>query len=220
MILTHTEENYLKAIYNITEREGKAAATNAIATAMNTAAASVTDMLKRLARKKLLNYEKSRGVTLSTEGGYIATMLVRRHRLWEVFLVEKLGYNWDEVHDIAEQLEHVDSVGLIDRLAGFLDNPKFDPHGDPIPDAEGNFTLRQQVLLSEMKVGERGIVVGVQEHSPAFLQFLDRQKLGLGAKVQIMDIFEFDGSVRLRFVDNTENTISAKVSKNLFMRSV
>ena len=217
-MISQAEENYLKAIFKITERDGKAASTNAIAAAMNTAAASVTDMLKRLAAKSLVNYEKSKGATLTTEGGQLSKLLIRKHRIWEVFLCEKLGYNWDECHELAEELEHIQSDELINRLDAFLDKPKFDPHGDPIPDADGHFTIRPQLLLSEMTHNEKGIVVGVQEHSAAFLQFLDKQKLNLGARIKVLDVFEFDDSVKILLNEQTELIVSSKVSQNLFLK--
>jgi DtxR family transcriptional regulator, Mn-dependent transcriptional regulator len=217
-MISQTEENYLKAIYKITESEGKSASTNAIAAAMNTAAASVTDMIGRLDKKGFVNYVKSKGATLSPEGEIAAKSLVRKHRLWEVFLCEKMGYAWDECHELAEELEHIQSDDLINRLDKFLGKPQYDPHGDPIPDAEGNFTLRSQVLLSEMTVGSKGIVVGVKEHGSAFLQFLDRQKLILGAKVKVLEIYEFDDSVKILLNDTTELTVSNKVSQNIFLK--
>jgi DtxR family transcriptional regulator, Mn-dependent transcriptional regulator len=217
-MISQTEENYLKAIYKITESEGKSASTNAIAEAMKTKAASVTDMIGRLDKKGFVNYVKSKGATLSPEGEVMAKSLVRKHRLWEVFLCEKMGYAWDECHELAEELEHIQSDDLINRLDKFLGKPQYDPHGDPIPDAEGNFTLRSQVLLSELTVGSKGIVVGVKEHGSAFLQFLDRQKLILGAKVKILEIFEFDDSVKILLNDTTELTVSNKVSQNIFVK--
>jgi DtxR family transcriptional regulator, Mn-dependent transcriptional regulator len=217
-MISQTEENYLKAIYKITESEGKSASTNAIATAMNTAAASVTDMIGRLDKKGFVNYVKSKGATLSPEGEIAAKSLVRKHRLWEVFLCEKMGYAWDECHELAEELEHIQSDDLINRLDIFLGKPQYDPHGDPIPDAEGNFTLRSQVLLSEMAVGNKGIVVGVKEHGSPFLQFLDKQKLILGAKVKILEVFEFDDSVKILLNDTTELTVSSKVSQNIYLK--
>jgi DtxR family transcriptional regulator, Mn-dependent transcriptional regulator len=217
-MISQTEENYLKAIYKITESEGKSASTNAIAAAMNTAAASVTDMIGRLDKKGFVNYVKSKGATLSPEGEIAAKSLVRKHRLWEVFLCEKMGYAWDECHELAEELEHIQSDDLINRLDKFLGKPQYDPHGDPIPDAEGNFTLRSQVLLSEMTVSSKGIVVGVKEHGSAFLQFLDRQKLILGAKVKVLEVFEFDDSVKILLNDTTELTVSNKVSQNIFLK--
>lgn len=217
-MISQTEENYLKAIYKITESEGKSASTNAIAAAMNTAAASVTDMIGRLDKKGFVNYVKSKGATLSPEGEIAAKSLVRKHRLWEVFLCEKMGYAWDECHELAEELEHIQSDDLINRLDAFLGKPQYDPHGDPIPDAEGNFTLRSQVLLSEMTVGSKGVVVGVKEHGSAFLQFLDKQKLILGAKVKVLEVFEFDDSVKILLNDTVELTVSSKVSQNIFLK--
>ena len=217
-MISQAEENYLKAIYKINEREGKSANTNAISAAMNTTAASVTDMLKRLAEKEFINYEKYKGVTLTTEGARTATALVRKHRIWEVFLCDKLNYSWDECHDLAEQLEHIHSTDLIDRLDSFLGKPKFDPHGDPIPDRDGNYAMRQQVLLAEMKLGDKGVMVGVQEHSTPFLQHLDRLGLVLAAKVMILEVFEFDKSVKIKLNDNSELLISNKVSENVFIK--
>ena len=217
-MISQTEENYLKAIYKITEREGKSASTNAIAAAMNTAAASVTDMIGRLDKKGYVCYVKSKGATLSDEGAQMAKSLIRKHRLWEVFLCEKLGYSWDECHELAEELEHIQSNNLINRLDSFLGNPQYDPHGDPIPDANGNFATRAQVLLSEMTIGQKGTVVGVQEHSPSFLQFLDSQKLVLGAKVEILEVYEFDDSVKILLNDATQLTLSNKVSQNIFIK--
>ena len=218
MMISQTEENYLKAIYKINEREGKSVNTNAISAAMNTTAASVTDMIKRLADKDFINYEKYKGVTLTTEGERVATALVRKHRMWEVFLCEKLGYSWDECHDLAEQLEHIQSVDLVDRLDIFLVKPKFDPHGDPIPDREGNYAKRQQMLLGEMAIGDRGVMVGVQEHSTAFLQHLDRIGLVLAAKVDVLEIFEFDKSVKIKLNGTTDLLVSSKVSENVFVK--
>ena len=217
-MISQAEENYLKAIYKINEREGKSANTNAISAAMNTTAASVTDMLKRLAENEFINYEKYKGVTLTTEGARTATALVRKHRIWEVFLCDKLNYSWDECHDLAEQLEHIHSTDLIDRLDSFLGKPKFDPHGDPIPDRDGNYAARQQVLLAEMKLGDKGVMVGVQEHSTPFLQHLDRLGLVLAAKVTILEVFEFDKSVKIKLNDNSELLISNKVSENVFIK--
>jgi DtxR family transcriptional regulator, Mn-dependent transcriptional regulator len=219
-MISQTEENYLKAIYKITERDNKAASTNAIAAAMNTKAASVTDMFNRLKTKNLVHYSKAKGVTLTTEGGDLATSLIRKHRIWEVFLCEKLGYTWDECHDLAEELEHVQDNDLTNRLDRFLGFPRFDPHGDPIPDAEGNFTPRTQVLLIEMKVGEKGVIVGVQEHSSTFLQYLDKQKLTLGVELSILEVFEFDGSIKLNLKETGDVIVSSRVSQNLFLKKI
>ncbi|NUQ23711.1 MAG: metal-dependent transcriptional regulator [Saprospiraceae bacterium] len=217
--ISHTEENYLKAIFKIAEKEeGRPVNTNAISTEMKTTAASVTDMLNRLSKKELIHYEKYKGVTLTIKGGRLATLLVRKHRLWEVFLVEKLHFSWDEVHDMAEELEHIQSEELVERLDDYLGRPKFDPHGDPIPDAEGNFTFRKQAPLADLHQGEKGIVVGVQDHSTAFLQYLDRLQLSLGAQVTVVERFDYDESMKIALNGDKEHIVSKKVSQNLFVQ--
>ena len=216
--ISQTEENYLKAIYKISTPERKPASTNAISRAMETSAASVTDMIKRLSDKELINYEKYKGVTLTADGYRIATTLIRNHRIWEVFLFDKLNFSWDEVHEVAEQLEHIKSDTLVDRLDEFLGHPKFDPHGDPIPDSDGNFTYRKQIILSELQAGEKGVIVGVQEHSTAFLQYLDRMDLVLGTQVTLLEKFEFDESISVRVNEGSPFSLSSKVAKNLFVQ--
>ncbi|MBL7791477.1 MAG: metal-dependent transcriptional regulator [Saprospiraceae bacterium] len=217
--ISHTEENYLKAIFKIAEKEeGRPVNTNAISVEMKTTAASVTDMLNRLSKKELIHYEKYKGVTLTIKGGRLATLLVRKHRLWEVFLVEKLHFSWDEVHDMAEELEHIQSEELVERLDDYLGRPKFDPHGDPIPDAEGNFTFRKQAPLADLHQGEKGIVVGVQDHSTAFLQYLDKLQLSLGAQVTVVERFDYDESMKIALNGDKEHIVSKKVSQNLFVQ--
>ncbi len=213
--ISQTEENYLKAIYKIQERAGKPASTNAIAAAMNTSAASVTDMIKRLSEKDLVNYERYRGVTMTNDGQRIATTLIRKHRLWEVFLVEKLDFSWDEVHDIAE---HIQSAELIERLDEYLEFPRFDPHGDPIPDADGVFTFRKQILLGEMSANEEGVIVGVQDHTSDFLQYLDRMELTLGTEIKLLERYAYDDSVKILLSNEKEIVISKKVSQHLFIQ--
>lgn len=215
---SYTEENYLKAIFKLSEQLEKAVSTNAIAAEMATSAASVSDMLKKLKDKELIHYEKYKGVTLTENGNEIATALIRRHRLWEVFLVEKLEFSWDEIHEIAEELEHINSTKLTNQLDAFLGFPKFDPHGDPIPDKDGNFTTRKQFLLSDSTIN-KGIIVGVNEHSTPFLQQLDRLKLVLGTTVEILEKFEYDGSLHIKINDETEQTISGKMAQNIFIKT-
>lgn len=218
MEISYTEENYLKAIFKISEREDGPASTNAISSEMQTSAASVTDMVKRLSDKTLIHYERYRGVTLTKGGKKVATHLIRKHRLWEVFLVDKLQFSWDEVHEIAEQLEHIKSESLVERLDEYLGFPKFDPHGDPIPDAKGNFTLRKQVLLSELAPREKGVVVGVHDHTTAFLQYLDRMELVLGTSVTLLEYFDYDESMRVLINEGREQVLSKKVCQNLFIQ--
>lgn len=212
-----TEENYLKAIYHLSEGNTVAVSTNQIAEMTNTKAASVTDMLKKLAEKKLINYIKYQGVTLTNTGVNAAVNIIRKHRLWEVFLVEKLGFKWDEVHDIAEELEHINSETLINRLDDFLGNPAADPHGDPIPDRSGLIKHKKLVKISDMQPGESGTVSGVSEHSSIFLKLLEKMGLTLGTKIIVSELIEFDGSIMLTIDQKTERTISREVAKNILV---
>src|SRR6201985_3839294 len=173
---TLAEENYLKSIYHLSLNSINVS-TNQIATLLNTRAASVTDMLKKLADKQLINYTRYQGVNLTPAGENVAIHIIRRHRLWEYFLVEKLHFKWDEVHDMAEEMEHISSRELIDRLDKFMGYPKYDPHGDPIPDCDGHFTMNVLRPISTLGVQQTGIISGVGEHSAAFLQHLEKQKL-------------------------------------------
>ncbi len=217
-MISSTEENYLKAIFKIAENEKDNASTNSIAKHLATSPASVTDMLKKLSRKELINYKKYKGVTLTQAGSKIATKLIRRHRLWEVFLVNKLKFSWDKVHEIAEELEHIPYDELINRLDIYLGQPKFDPHGDPIPNAAGKFTLRNQVLLSDLRVLETGIVIGVKEHDAPFLQYLTSLSIKLGTEVKLMDKIEFDQSMKIEIDQKETIHLSEKVSNNLLIK--
>lgn len=212
---SYTEENYLKIIYHLSVMSNPVQ-TNAIAEKMQTKAASVTDMLKKLSDKGLVDYVKYQGVTLTDEGRSTAINIVRKHRLWEVFLVDKLNFKWDEVHDVAEELEHIKSRLLIERLDEFLDYPKVDPHGDPIPDRHGNFADLAFIKLSKLNVGEKGTITGVSEHSSPFLKHLEKLGLTLGKKIEISEIIDFDGSVELRINQNKVN-ISREVAKHILI---
>lgn len=214
------EENYLKAIYSLNQIQQGSASTNAIAEKLDTKASSVTDMLKKLSEKKLANYTKYQPVSLTSKGMTVAIDVIRKHRLWEFFLVEKLKFKWDEVHDIAEQLEHIRSSALVNRLDSFLDFPKFDPHGDPIPDKNGVFTKTHDKLLSSLEIGEEANIVGVKEHSNSFLQYLDTVKLVLGTKIKLLNRFEFDQSVIIQIADKENITISFDISKNLYIKLI
>ncbi|TSJ39588.1 metal-dependent transcriptional regulator [Mucilaginibacter corticis] len=212
---TLAEENYLKAIYHLSLNDVNVS-TNQIAAALNTKAASVTDMLKKLADKELINYEKYQGVTLTYTGEKIALHIIRKHRLWEYFLVEKLHFKWDEVHEMAEEMEHISSVELIDRLDKFMDYPKHDPHGDPIPDRDGNFKKHELTPIASLNVNESGVISGVRDHSPTFLQYLEKQQLVIGKKIKVTDIIEYDNSMILQ-VENITTHISREVAKNLLI---
>lgn len=217
--MTFSEENYLKAIFHLTTRLDAEVSTNAIAEMMETKASSVTDMLKKLAEKDLINYKKYQGVSLTENGKLEAKMIVRKHRLWEVFLVEKLDFPWDEVHDIAEQLEHIKSEKLINKLDDFLGNPTEDPHGDPIPDAQGRMITVEKQLLSDLLGNQAGICVGVKDNSSDFLQYLDKQQIGLGSKIEVVAKEAFDLSLKIK-VNGTELAISNKIASNLFVKLV
>lgn len=212
-----TEENYLKAIYHLSGPDHTVVSTNGIAEVTNTKAASVTDMLRKLSDKKLINYVKYQGVTLTDTGLKAAVNIIRKHRLWEVFLVEKLGFKWDEVHDIAEELEHINSAALIDRLDDFLGNPASDPHGDPIPDRTGNFKHKKLIRVSELGQEEQGTISGVSEHSSVFLKHLEKLGLTLGTRITICEVNEFDGSIILLAANSEERTISREVAKNILV---
>ncbi|WP_284650898.1 metal-dependent transcriptional regulator [Flavobacterium terrisoli] len=217
--MTLSEENYLKTIYHITSASGTEVSTNAIAEKMETKASSVTDMLKKLADKDLIVYKKYQGVSLTAEGSLAAKMIVRKHRLWEVFLVDKLQFPWDEVHDIAEQLEHIKSEKLINKLDDFLGNPTEDPHGDPIPDAKGKIIKVEKLLLSELKVNQTGICVGVKDSSAEFLKYLDKNKIALGVTIKVNSIEDFDLSLNVK-IEGNDLLISNKIAGNLFIKLI
>jgi DtxR family Mn-dependent transcriptional regulator len=214
---SYTEENYLKIIYHLSQNHDSAVQTNAIAEKMQTTAASVTDMIKKLAEKKLVDYKKYQGVNLSPVGRSAALNIVRRHRLWEVFLVEKLNFKWDEVHDIAEELEHINSAALIERLDAFLAFPKSDPHGDPIPDKNGAIDAPPFIKLNKLKPDDQGLIMGVSEHSSAFLKHLEKSGLTLGKKIKITEINDFDGSVELK-LEKKGISVSREVAKHILIK--
>ena len=174
-------------------------------------------MLRKLALKKLVDHEKYQGVKLTKKGKQLAANIVRKHRLWETFLLEKLHFNWDEIHELAEQLEHIKSDKLVDRLNKFLEYPKFDPHGDPIPDKHGRFPASIADSLSSLKEGDQGIVMGVSQDNSTFLKFLDRIDIKLGTLILVKEIIEFDNSLEI-LINNQEYHISLEVSKNILVK--
>ncbi|MDH5476050.1 MAG: metal-dependent transcriptional regulator [Cyclobacteriaceae bacterium] len=215
--LSYTEENYLKSIYHLSKGGKLDVSTNAIADYQKTKAASVTDMMKKLASKNVVDYQKYKGVNLSEKGKKEALVVIRKHRLWEVFLVEKMKFNWDEVHDVAEQLEHIKSPLLIKRLEEFLGYPKYDPHGDPIPDENGAYKAKPQVPINEVEIGQEGIVVAVKDSSSPFLQYLDKIGTYIGAKIKVMDKVNFDGSNEILIDNKRTISISKQVSENILI---
>ena len=212
---TLSEENYLKAIYNLDKQGLKKITPTAISEALNNNPASVVDMLRKLVDKKLLQYEKSKGVKLTEKGRNIAILIVRKHRLWEVFLLEKLGYGWEEVHEMAEQLEHVQHAELADRLDKFLGFPEYDPHGDPIPKANGETAVTYKTVLAEIPEGGSCRVVAVKDTSPAFLQYLKKLDIGIGTKITMIEKIPFDSSVIIKLGKSNTTTVSRVFAENL-----
>jgi DtxR family transcriptional regulator, Mn-dependent transcriptional regulator len=217
IMLSLAEENYLKAIYHLSDHGKDGVSTNSISEVLKTKPASVSDMLKKLSQKEVINYVKYQGVTLTELGKKTALQVIRKHRLWEVFLVEKLKFNWDEVHEIAEQMEHIQSRLLIERLDEFLGYPSYDPHGDPIPDESGQIKAKSQICLSEAKIGVHGIAIGLKETSPLFLQYLDKAGIYIGAKIKLIDKIEFDLSMEIQIDNKKTLIVSNEVAKNIFI---
>jgi DtxR family transcriptional regulator, Mn-dependent transcriptional regulator len=215
--MTISEENYIKVIYHLSLVSPKGVNTNAIAGMLDTKASSVTDMLKKLSEKELVVYQKYQGVTLTEKGFLSAKMIVRKHRLWEVFLVEKLNFSWDEVHEIAEELEHIKSENLINKLDAFLDFPSFDPHGDPIPNANGEIKKINKLLLSDSELNKEYQCVGVKDSSSEFLQYLDKQKIALGSKIMVKEKESFDDTLLVE-IDARKITLSNKIANNLYVK--
>ncbi len=211
------EENYLKAIFHLQQESKGGVSTNAIAEKMETKPSSATDMVQKLADKELVSYVRYKGARLTDTGKLVAVNIVRKHRLWEVFLVEKLNFHWDEVHEIAEQLEHIKSEVLIEKLDQFLDYPDYDPHGDPIPDKNGNIKSADKRLLSELSKKDKGILVGVRETSAEFLQFLDKRNIAIGTPITILGKEFFDGSMVIQ-VNREQFFISKKIAENLYIQ--
>ena len=214
---SQSEEDYLKALYHL-EMDFNAVSTNSIADYLDMKPSSVTDMLKKLAEKKFINYQKYKGTSLTKKGKLIALSIIRKHRLWETFLVEKLGFGWDQVHTIAEQLEHIKSDELIENLDNFLGNPKYDPHGDPIPSKDGNIEKMNQKLLVELKPSQKGIITGVKKGTASLLNYLDKEKVKLGDSIRVIEILEFDGTYIVE-INERKLTFSEKICQNLLLET-
>ncbi len=217
MDLSPTEENYLKAIYMLSPEGDKPVSTNAISNRLKTQPASVSDMLKKLSRKEVIRYQKYKGVSITEKGEKMALSIIRKHRLWEVFLVKTLHFQWDEVHEVAEQLEHVQAPLLIKRLEKFLGHPKYDPHGDPIPDENGEMNIRPQVELLSLKPGESGRLAMVKDSGVPFLRYLDKIDLHLGDRITMIEKMDYDGSVIVNIKGRKDINLSRQVAENLVL---
>ena len=214
---SQSEEDYLKALYHL-EMDFNAVSTNSIAEYLDMKPSSVTDMLKKLSEKKFINYQKYKGTSLTKKGKLIALSIIRKHRLWETFLVEKLGFGWDQVHTIAEQLEHIKSDELIENLDNFLGNPKYDPHGDPIPSKDGNVEKMNQKILVELKASQKGIITGVKKGTASLLNYLDKEKVKLGDSIKVIEILKFDGTYIVE-INKRKLTFSEKICQNLLLET-
>jgi len=215
-VLSLTEENYLKAIYHLSDGGSKSVLTNDLAAAMNTKAASVTDMIKKLSAKTVINYEKYYGVNVTSKGKNEALMVIRKHRLWETFLVEKLGFSWDEVHEVAEQLEHINSNRLIEKLDEFLGFPKVDPHGDPIPDNKGKLKVLPKIAIDQLNIGYQGKIAAVKDSDSNLLKYLDKIGAKPGTNLKILGKEAYDDSMEV-LIDDHRVFISKEVSQNILV---
>ena len=216
---TLAEENYLKAILKLSNNSFESVSTNSIAKEIDTKASSVTDMIKKLTDKNLVNYQPYKGVGLTKLGYDSAITVIRKHRLWEVFLVTKLQFQWDEVHEIAEQLEHVKSKKMVNRLDKFLGFPKYDPHGEPIPNSDGIFPSTFSKPISELNINKIGQVIGVSQDNPTFLQYLDSLKIKLGTKIEVINKIAFDNSCEIK-IENKLTHVSAEVAQNILIKEL
>lgn len=219
--LSVTEENYLKAVFLhlYSQQENHLVNTNTLSQTLNTTAGSVTDMLKKLNEKELIHYVPYKGVNLTEKGKKIAIFTIRKHRLWEYFLVTHLKFSWDRVHEIAEQLEHIDSEELIEKLDEYLGYPEYDPHGDPIPNSKGEFPQRKTIVLSEVNIHHKVVIAGVLSHNPDFLKFLDRLGLQIGIEIEVMEKIPFDDSLLINLNPNKEIIINRSVTNNILVYS-
>lgn len=219
MPFTVSEENYIKAIFHLQQGEATVA-TNALAAELQTRPASVTDMLKKLKAKKLLSYERYKGVRLNAEGRKLALGIIRKHRLWEFFLVDTLQFGWEEVHEVAEELEHVSSKKLVEKLDAFLGHPKFDPHGDPIPDSQGKMITRQQINLNNLAANTPAEVSGVGSHATELLELLRHKHISIGTRLEVKKKFAFDKSLEVKIKNQHPFTISQQLAQALYVKII
>jgi len=223
--LTQSEENYLKSVFNLLDENTKASenrvSTNLIAKDLQTKASSVTEMIKKLSDKGLVSFEKYKGCNLTDTGEQEAIQIIRKHRLWETFLVEKLAFNWNEVHDIAEQLEHIKSPLLTNKLSAFLNHPKFDPHGDPIPDENGIFPKHDSIgKLTDLLINQNSIVVKIGSDNADLLSHLSKNNIGIHSQIKCLEKNDFDDSMKVEIDGLHSLTLSKKVVKNIYIKLI
>jgi len=219
-MLTTSEENYLKTIYNLSESGKKQVSTNSISKFLKTKPSSVTDMIKKLSAKKLLYHKKYKGTNISSNGKKLAIQIIRKHRLWEVFLFEKLKFKWDEVHKIAEELEHITNEKLIEKLDKYLKYPKIDPHGDPIPNKNGEINIKPKIKLSNLLINNNCIVSNVNDDDGNLLEYLNKIKIHIGSKIKVFDIIEYDKSIEIEIDSKNKVFISNRVAENILVTKI
>lgn len=215
-MISHTEENYLKVLYNLTSLKGEASI-NDISKQLDIKMPTVNSMMKRLAEKELVVYESYKPLKLTDEGKKLAALIIRKHRLTEMYLVEKMGFGWEQVHNIAEQIEHIQAPEFFEKMDELLGFPKVDPHGSPIPDAEGNIASDSYVKLSDCKVGDTVTFMAVQPSSEDLLKFLTSRELSLGLELKIKQIEPFDGSMAISYGSKENEMLSSKVCDKLLV---
>ena len=216
-MITNAEENYLKSIYSLNmNRKGKELGTNELAKHLGISPATASGMLKKLNEKEFIHYEKYGGVSLLEKGKKEACAVIRKHRLWETFLVEKMEFTWDEIHEVAEQLEHIKSKKLVNQLDKLLGYPEYDPHGDPIPKANGAINGMHKTTLSQESAGKSLRVVGVKNDSPEFLRYITQLGLVINSKIVIKSNHEFDGSLDVD-IEGKSQMVSQKVAENIYV---
>ncbi len=216
-ILSYTEENYLKALLKIvTDNSTEAVGVNELALSLLVKPATASDMLKKLKEKQLVDYKRYGKITLTSAGKKHAINVIRKHRLWETFLYEKLEFSWDEVHEVAEQLEHIQSEKLIDKLDKYLEYPEFDPHGDPIPNKHGELKVQYSKTLSDIAIGKSCKMLAVKDNSSTFLQYVVQLGLAINNKIKVISKQEYD-DLTLIEVHGKRFNISQKFAENIYV---
>jgi DtxR family Mn-dependent transcriptional regulator len=214
-MITREREDYLKTIYKL-QHEESPVRTTSIAKALGVEPASVTGVVKRLAELDYVQHEPYHGVTLTKSGEKIALDVIRNHRLIELYLIQSLGYSWDEVHDEAERLEHAVSTRFIERIAALLGNPEIDPHGSPIPTRDGRIASASSLRLSEMRQGQRGVIASVDDDDPGLLRYLATLDIRPGNPVTVLEVAPYGGSISVR-VGDREHALGPQAAAQVFV---
>ncbi len=213
---SQTEENYLKALYNLANENDEVNASD-LSQNLGVSMPTVNSMVKRLADRDYLLYQKYRPLKLTREGKMAAAGIIRKHRLTEMFLVEKMGFGWEEVHDIAEQIEHIQSERYFDRMDELLGFPRFDPHGSPIPDENGEVISQDLIALSDCRVGDKLELKALNQSSEELLKYLNDKELAIGTRLEVIAREEFDESMEIRYAGDKQTVLSIKVCKRLML---